>query len=361
MTASTLPDRLAARTLELVDIPSQSRNEAALAAHVLGVLRAGHVPARDAGDTCILGGVCERGERPLVLLAGHLDTVPAQDNLPGRIDAGAVHGLGAADMQGALAVMLELLLGDRGADAVDVGVVFFGREELLQHDSALTPLLVREPGLCSADLVVMMEPTANDLHLGCLGNINATWTFSGRSGHAARPWLADNAIHRAAKGIAALAAQRDVQHDVHGLVFTEVMSVTQVAGGIAANVIPDHAAAYVNHRYAPDTSASDAEARLHAVCDPFGELVVDSNAPSGGVPAQNGLVDALRRLTDAAVLPKQAWTPVAEFALAGLDAVNFGPGDPGQAHTRDEHIAIPALVRCHDALDGLLRAGAAAR
>ena len=53
----------------------------------------------------------------------------------------------------------------------------------------------------------MMEPTANELHAGCLGNINATWTFHGRSGHSARPWLADNAIERAAAGVLALAAQ----------------------------------------------------------------------------------------------------------------------------------------------------------
>ena len=48
-----------------------------------------------------------------------------------------------------------------------------------------------------------MEPTANAIQRGCLGNLNATWTFRGRSGHSARPWLADNAIHRAAAGIAA--------------------------------------------------------------------------------------------------------------------------------------------------------------
>jgi succinyl-diaminopimelate desuccinylase len=313
---------------------------------------------RDAGDTCILAGITERGDRPLVLLAGHLDTVPAQDNLPGRIEGGAVHGLGAADMQGALAVMLELALGDRSADAVDAGFVFFGREELGQADSALTPLLAREPGLRAADLVVMLEPTANDLHLGCLGNINATWTFRGRSGHSARPWLADNAIHRAAAGVAAVAAEPAIERDAHGLTFTEVVSVTTIEGGIAGNVIPDLVTAHVNHRYAPGTSAEAAAARLHALCDPHGELVIDSNAPSGAVPEGNALVDALQRAGGAAVLPKQAWTPVAEFGLAGIDAVNFGPGDPVQAHTRGEHVAIEALTRSHDALAALLLRGA---
>ena len=44
--------------------------------------------ARDAGDTCVLAGATARGDRPLVLLAGHLDTVPAQGNLPGRLEDG---------------------------------------------------------------------------------------------------------------------------------------------------------------------------------------------------------------------------------------------------------------------------------
>src|SRR5207244_3706781 len=137
-----LADRLAARTLELVDIPSESRDEAALAAHVLGVLREGGVDARDAGDTCVLAGASARGDRPLVLLAGHLDTVPAQDNRPGRREGGAVHGLGAADMKGALAVMVELALAGAGGTrerrsrqrqdvaALDLAYLFFGREEL---------------------------------------------------------------------------------------------------------------------------------------------------------------------------------------------------------------------------------------
>jgi succinyl-diaminopimelate desuccinylase len=343
-------DRLAARTLELIDVPSESRDEAALAAHVLDVL--GAVGARDAGDTCVLAGTTTRGERPLVLLAGHLDTVPVQDNRPGRRDGDAVHGLGAADMKGAVAVMIELALGDLGARAnVDVGYVFFGREELPVVHSALSPLLEREPGLRDADAVIVMEPTANAIHAGCLGNINATWTFPGTSGHSARPWLADNAIHRAAAGIAALAEVPYEAHDFDGLRFTQVVSVTRIEGGIAGNVIPDRATAHVNLRYAPGTSAEEAEALLRGWCEPYGAVTIDSNAPSAPVATGNALVQRLIAAGDLAVEPKQAWTPVAEFAAAGVDAVNFGPGDPRYAHTRDEQVAVDALVRSYETLE----------
>jgi succinyl-diaminopimelate desuccinylase len=346
----SLAERLAARTLELVDHPSESRDEAALAAHVLGVLRSGGTAARDAGDTCVLAGVTQRGERPLVLLAGHFDTVPAQGNRPGRRDADAVHGLGAADMKGAVAVMVELALA-RVSATIDLGYVFFGREELAVTESALAPLLEREPGLRGADLVIVMEPTANAVHAGCLGNVNATWTFNGRSGHSARPWLADNAIHRAAAGIHALAQVPPAPRDFDGLRFTEVVSVTRIAGGIAANVIPDEAVAHVNYRYAPDRTPAQAEAWLRELCEPHGTLTIDGNAPSAPVATANPLAQRLIGAGDLAVEAKQAWTPVAEFAAAGIDAVNFGPGDPAQAHTRDEHVGVEALVRCYETIE----------
>src|SRR3954464_11343811 len=310
------PDRLAARALDLIDVPSESRNESDLATLVLDVLR--DTGARDAGDTCVLAGTTERGDRPLVLLAGHLDTVPPQDNHPGRRDGDAVHGLGAADMKGAVAVMVELALSRLGERAnVDVGYVFFGREELPVLHSALTPLLEREPGLRSADAVIVMEPTANAIHAGCLGNITAAWTFPGTSGHSARPWLADNAIHRAAAGIDALAQVPYEPHDFDGLRFTQVVSVTRIEGGIAGNVIPDRATAQVNFRYAPGTSADEAEALLRGWCEPYGSLAIDSNAPSAPVATGNALVQRLIAAGDLAVEPKQAWTPVAQFAAAG--------------------------------------------
>lgn len=346
MSSAGLADRLGSRVFELVNVPSESRSEAALAAHVLSVLP----DARDAGDTCVLAGATMRGDRPLVLLAGHLDTVPAQGNLPGRLENGVVHGLGAADMKAALGVMVELALTTVPDATVDVGFVFFGREELPFGDSALTPLLAREPGLREADLVVVMEPTDNALHAGCVGNINATWTFRGAAGHSARPWLADNAIHRAGRGIAELAELEPVDHEFAGLTFREVISAVTIHGGVARNVVPDECTVEINMRYAPGTSAAAAEARLRALCEPHGELVIDGNAPSGAVPEGNVLVSRLVEAGGLETAPKQAWTPVAEFAAAGVDAINFGPGAPRFAHRRDEQVDVAALVTSYETL-----------
>jgi succinyl-diaminopimelate desuccinylase len=338
-----LARRLAARTLELVDIPSESRDEATIARHVLSVVPG----ARDAGDGCVLAG-----DGPVVL-AGHFDTVPAQGNLPGRADAEAVHGLGASDMKAALAVMVELAVAQR---APGTTLCFFPREELPVSESALTPLLQREPSLRNAEIAIVMEPTANAIHAGCLGNVNATWTFHGVSGHSARPWLADNAIEHAARAIAQLAESAPPERlDFEGLEFVEAVSVVGIEGGIARNVIPDRVTAQVNYRYSPGRSARDADARLHALCDGEGrDLAIESNAPSAPVAASHPFVQRLVEAGSLEIAPKQAWTPVAEFALAGVPAVNFGPGDPAYAHRRDELVRVDALVRSFRALESVL-------
>jgi succinyl-diaminopimelate desuccinylase len=294
------------------------------------------------GDCCLLAR--PPGMRPPVLLAGHLDTVPAQDNIPGSRDDGRVAGLGASDMKGALAVMIELVLG-----RVPYAALFFPREELPATESALTPLLERSP--MAADLVVVMEPTGGELHAGCLGNVAATWTFQGRSGHSARPWHADNAIHRAAIGVSLLASAPSLPVESGGLVFHEVVSVTRIAGGIAANVIPETCVCGVNFRYAPGRTPEAAEARLRELCGGLGELRIDGNSGSAEAAVDHPLAQRLIQAGRLRVAPKQAWTPVAEFAAAGYAAVNFGPGEPAQAHRRDESVPVDALLHAHRVLE----------
>ena len=333
--------RLAERTLELIDIPSESRSEAALASHVASVLRDGGAEVVELGDACVFAR--PPGSSPAALLAGHLDTVPAQDNIPGSIDGDRVHGLGASDMKGALAVMIELVLA-----GAPYGALFFPREELPSAESALVPLLQRSA--VEAEFVVMMEPTDGELHAGCVGNINAVWTFRGRSGHSARPWAADNAITRASLGVAALSAVPVLPVEFHGLTFFEVASVTQISGGIANNVIPETCVASVNFRYAPGRTPEEASERLRELCV-GGELEITGNAGSAPVALDHPLARRLIAAGELVVAPKQAWTPVAEFAQFGFPAVNFGPGSPSQAHRRDESVEIARLLHAHRVLE----------
>jgi succinyl-diaminopimelate desuccinylase len=350
-----LADRLAERTLELVGIPSQSLDEERIRSHVRA-LAAEALPPVFEGDDVFLHASGRRPGAPLVVLAGHYDTVPPQDNLPGRIADGAVHGCGASDMKGGLAVAVELVrdLADSGPGACDVALLLFGREELPPVFNPLPALLDDSDLVGAADLVVLLEPTDGQLQAGCLGNLTARLLFRGRSGHSARPWLAENAIERAIEGLAPLIAHERREAHVGGLSFHEVLSVTRLEAGIADNVIPDLAVATLNFRYAPDRTPEEAERTLHDLVPAGAELEVLGNSPPGAVVADEPLVRALLAAGARGLAPKQAWTNVADFTSRGIPAINFGPGHTRYAHRRDELVEIDALVHAYETLHAVL-------
>jgi succinyl-diaminopimelate desuccinylase len=330
---------LAERTLELVDVPSESRREAELMGRVRELVPG--PPLYDDGE-CLLVG--EQGAP--VLLAGHLDTVPAQGNVPGRIVDGSVHGLGASDMKSGVALMIELARERRAAR-----YLFFTREEVPVTESPL-PALFATGLLDDVALAVVLEPTDCILHAGCLGNIQARVSFHGESAHSARPWTGVNAIHELVRGLEPVVGLEPLDVELDGLLYREVVSAVRVAGGIASNVIPAEASVELNFRYAPGRSRADAEQRLRLLL-PHGAVEILSNSPAAPPALTNPLLGRLRELVPD-VAPKQAWTPVAQFAEVGIDAVNLGPGATAYAHRQDEQVPIENLVRCYTALRSFL-------
>jgi len=335
-TAVPTPD-LAARTLQLVDVPSESRSEALLVDLVRAVMPG--EPRFDDGEVLLYG------DGPVVL-AGHLDTIPAQANIPGRIENGAVHGLGASDMKAGVAVMIEL-----ARAAVPGRYLFFTREEVPVTESPL-PTLFESGLVADAELAVVLEPTDCILHAGCLGNIQARVTFTGESAHSARPWTGVNAIHELVGGLQGLVALEPLDVELDGLTYREVVSAVRVEGGIAANVIPAKASVELNYRYAPGRTRDEAERQLRSLV-PDGELEVLSNSPSAPPALTNPLVARLRELVPE-VAPKQAWTPVAQFAEQGIDAINYGPGLTRYAHRQDEQVPVENLDRAFETLRAFL-------
>lgn len=354
--------RLADTAIALVDIPSPSREEHLVADYVQARLAdagLGDTVVRRRNSVATAGAHAPSGEAPHVLLVGHLDTVPPQDNLPARSEGGVVAGLGAADMKGALAVMLALsedVGAGRLSPSVALDFVFYDREEVPVAESGLTPLLDEIPALAGADLAIVMEPTGGAVQFGCLGNIDASLVYTGRAGHSARPWLADNAVHKGIVALQGIATAPPCDDIIDGLTYREVVSITMASGGHAANVVPDRFEARVNLRYSPRRTPAGAEALLSEIAVGADEIVVRSNSPGAMPWVTDPLVERLMdagmshgnsRLTAEA---KQAWTDVAQFAARGVAAVNYGPGDPALAHTRDEHVEVAALVRSYETL-----------
>jgi succinyl-diaminopimelate desuccinylase len=347
-----LADRLAQRTLELVDVRSVSRDEQEIIALARRLVPEPFELLHDRDD-CLYFATPRRPGAPLVVLAGHLDTVPEQDNLPGRLADGVVHGLGASDMKGGAAVMIELarwVAEERPALAVDLGLVLFGKEELSMEESPLPALFDAVEDVERAGLAVVLEPTDGRLHVGCLGHLRALVAYDGVAGHSARPWLAENAIGAAVDGLRPVLELEPRRVELGGVEFVEVVSPTRIHGGVATNVIPDRVEVTLSFRYAPDRPPEDAERFLRELVGDSGRIEELANSPAARVVVDTPLVDRLRRAGKLEVAPKQAWTPVAEFSCRGVDAVNFGPGATRYAHKRDEQIEVSALVSAFETL-----------
>jgi succinyl-diaminopimelate desuccinylase len=313
------------------------------------------------GEVLVVGSP-RRAGIPLILLAGHVDTVPAQDNFPGYMTDDEVIGLGATDMKGGVAVMLEVAAQFPTASAppYDLALVIFTREEIAVAESPLPAAFAALPELREAALAIVLEPTDNTVQAGCVGNVNATLRFYGKSAHSARPWTGDNAITHAVAGLRDLVEIAPRSVTIEGLEFMEVISVTRIAGGIADNVIPDLVECHINYRFTPDRTPDDALRFLETAVAGDGELEIVSVSPSGKVAPRTAHLARLVAAGNFIVAPKQAWTPVAQFTEIGIDAVNLGPGTTSLAHTRDEAISIAEMERTYDALMRFLTAEASA-
>jgi succinyl-diaminopimelate desuccinylase len=345
-----------ALTAALVDIPSVSGSEDALADAVESVLRGlGGLEVERVGNAVLARTNLDRPSR--VVLAGHLDTVPVADNLPSHVEDGRLYGCGTSDMKAGDAVMLRLAgrFGVRGAEpAHDLTFVFYDNEEVDAAKNGLGRVARERRGWLYGDLAILLEPTDGEVEAGCQGTLRAVLETKGRRAHSARSWLGINAIHGAVDILATLAAYRPREVEIDGCRYREGLNAVRIEGGVAGNIIPDLCSVTVNFRYAPDRDEDAAEAHLRDVfadvLSAGGTLTVVDNAggalPGLAAPAAAAFVAAVGRPPRA----KLGWTDVARFAAFGIPAVNYGPGDPQLAHTREEHVLVERLQPAEDAL-----------
>lgn len=347
MTVTT--DTLADLLETLVNIPSETGHEAAIAEWVAARLHAlGHGEVSRSGRSLVWRGPRAQTPRPLIVLAGHLDTVPANGNATARRDQGRLYGLGSSDMKAGDAVMLALLESlDPARLRCDLAAVFYDAEEGPLDQNGLKRVLAEHAWLREARLAILLEPTDLKLELGCIGSMNAEVRVTGKSAHSARPWLGVNAVERAAPWLAQIVTFPVTDVAIGGLVYRETLQVTMLKAGRAKNVVPDELTLNLNYRFPPDRTLEQAEGRLRALVPAEFEFrVVDRSAP-GKVCHDLAEVQEFVARFGAAMAGKQGWTDVAQFTAAGVPAFNFGPGIAELAHQQGEYCPIENLERAY--------------
>ncbi|WP_372729551.1 succinyl-diaminopimelate desuccinylase [Nocardioides sp.] len=346
---------VATLTEQLVNIESVSRNEQAIADAVQAALEPlEHLIVTRHGHTVVARTDLGRGER--VVIAGHLDTVPLNDNLPARReqrpDGDLLHGLGTCDMKGGDAVMLRLAATVPEPNR-DVTFIFYEAEEIDEQYNGLKHLAASNPELMVADFAILMEPSNAGVEAGCQGTLRVDVRTHGERAHSARSWKGVNAIHAAADVLARLQQYEARRPVIDGLEYHEGLNAVFIRGGVAGNVLPDECVVEVNFRFAPDRSEAEAADFVRDFFEGYDVEVTDSAPgalPGLDVPAAKAFLAAV----GGEAHPKFGWTDVARFTALGVPAVNFGPGDPLLAHKQEEFVPVEEIERCEVLLRGWL-------
>jgi succinyl-diaminopimelate desuccinylase len=332
---------------QLVNIESVSKNERRIADAVEAALRPlAHLEVSRHGNTVVARTSLGLPER--VVIAGHLDTVPLNDNLPAVRDGEVLRGLGTCDMKGGVAVMLKLAA-TVPAPNRDLTFLFYEAEEIESEFNGLHLLSQSDPDLLLADFAILMEPSDAVIEAGCQGTLRVDVTTRGERAHSARSWMGVNAIHKAGAILDRLNDYEARKPVIDGLEYHEGLNAVFINGGVAGNVLPDVCTVQVNHRFAPDRSEAEAAAYVRDFFAGF-EVELTDTAPGAlpGLdrPAAKEFVEAV----GGEVNPKFGWTDVARFSALGVPAVNFGPGDPMLAHKQEEFVPVEQVLRCESVL-----------
>lgn len=339
-------------TRQLCDIESVSGNERAIADAIEAAL-AGHPHLEVIRDADLIVARTNLGREKRVVIAGHIDTVPVNDNLPTRYETldgvDYLWGRGTVDMKAGVAVQLKLAV-ELTEPAHDITWLWYDHEEVSADLNGLERLARTRPELLQGDFAILGEPSNAAIEGGCNGNARIEVRTFGLRAHSARSWVGHNAIHDAAGILNRLVDYTPREVEVEGLTYREGLNAVGISGGIAGNVIPDEAMVHINYRFAPSRSGEEAIAHLRELFDGYDVTVVD--LADGARPGLDAAIaqDFVAAVGGEAPKPKYGWTDVARFSALGIPAVNYGPGDPLKAHADDERVALEQITSCEQGL-----------
>jgi len=319
----------------------------------------------DAGNAF---GVFRRGDGPVVMLNGHLDTVPLGDEvqwahgpLSGKVIDGHMWGRGSVDMKSALACMAFA-----AKDAVAAG--FQGTlmvSAVVQEE--IGGLGARHIGeTVKTDVVILGEPSNLNLMLGHRGRVEVEVKFPGKIAHAAKNELGDNALYYAAEFLQKV---RDLELPAGGPLGGSSLTPTQLISHPQSgkNVVPGSADLIVDYRNIPGDEPEDIKARLEKLMPEasFHMDDVDAVSENGKIkmrfpnaiepyltPGENTHVTTARQVVAQALEPfdvpyeERVWwfgTDAPHLAHTGGPVIGFGPGNEDLAHTTRECVPVRHL------------------
>ena len=299
----------------------------------------------------------------------HLDTVGVEhmtdDPFDGRCEDGRVYGRGSVDTKATLAVLLPLIAelgGPRNTNLVLIGTVAEEAGGLLGayrlQDYAL------ERGLKFEQMIVAEPTNCIPVH-GHKGGVGLEMVVHGEAAHSSKPELGRNAVVAAARIVAAFQAEHDllVAAEPTTSVGNGTLSVTEIEGGLARNIIPDRCTLYAGRRIAPGEDPNAEFERLKSVAvqaaAPLEVEVTMANgrcSPAFYQPLESPFVRQLGALTESTPTTAGYGSNALAYASIAEEVVVFGPGSIDQAHKAVEWVEVSELERARQVYRSLLAA-----
>ncbi len=261
-------------------------------------------------------------EEPSVVLSTHLDTVPPF--IGPSEDDHRIYGRGACDAKGAMAAMIQAVLTLTREGVRDAGLLFVSGEEKGSDGARAANAL---PNRCR--FLINGEPTENRLALGSKGALRFRLSAAGRPAHSAYPERGESAIEKLLNGLSRLRTMPLRTHDVLG---PESLNIGTLAGGTAANIVPDRAEAEVMMRCVGPASETETRVRL-ALGHDIGMETLFSCEPVF-LEAMEGFETTVVSFTTDIPLLNRWGRPLL-----------MGPGSILDAHTPDESVTKTELVK----------------
>ena len=293
--------------------------------------------------------------RQRILLAPHMDTVgvASDEQFDPQVKNGRIHGRGACDTKGSIAVFLSALLNLASAKnrpaSTEIILVALVDEE---NGQAGSRFLARNK--FKADLAIVGEPTNLHIVTAHKGDLWLQLETRGKAAHGSRPELGRNAVHLMSRIVHLLETDyaRQLRKRRHPLLRHATINVGTISGGRQPNIVPDHCAIRIDRRTIPGESDPAVKREILAFLRRHGLVatMIDTKHEEPAPPMETSLrLPLVQKFLHCARQKKPVgvdfFTDAGVLAAAGIPSVVFGPGDIAQAHTDDEWVALSQLDR----------------
>jgi acetylornithine deacetylase len=351
---STLSAEVIGLLKALVRFPSLSHQEAEIADFVeQHVQRAGLPVARLDNNVYFWLG---EGEDRL-LLNSHLDVVPPSADHPFdpfepvEVD-GKLYGRGTVDAKASGAAMTTALLSlAREGWRPPKGQVIVALTACEETGGGYNGLETLRPHLPPLQAAIVGEPTRLEPCVAQKGLLILKLHAHGRTAHAARPHLGDNAILRAVRDIKRLSQFRFEKADP--FLGIPTLTVTTIQGGTAHNVVPERCSFTLDIRTTPAYTHAEIVQLLAGVVESEIEVHSDRFIPVS-TPIETRIVQACLRANPGS---RPFGSPTASdwIFLHDIPTVKLGPGPSERSHTGGEHIELDELVHAVEVYRNIIR------